>query len=284
MYPTLVALRQLGGSAAVSELDEAVIKVAGVTDDQLAVEFPPESSQSGSKVVYRLAWARSYLKAIGLVDNSERGIWSLNREGARHLDIGREEAEKKLGPAISEYKRRKARERGMEEEAEGADELGDTQVPESTWKQELLGKLKEMDPTAFERLAKRLLREAGFTNLAVTPASGDGGIDGSGIYKPSLVSFPVRFQCKRHKGSVGPEPVRAFRGTLGAGTMGIFITTGTFTPGAKTAATRNAAALPVDLIDGDDLCDLLKDYGLGLEVKERVVEEVTLKPEFFDSV
>jgi restriction system protein len=55
----------------------------------------------------------------------------------------------------------------------------------------------------FERLAQRLLREAGFLTATVTGRSGDGGIDGIGVYRMSLLSFPVFFQCKRYKGSVG---------------------------------------------------------------------------------
>ena len=59
--------------------------------------------------------------------------------------------------------------------------------------------------------------------------------------------------------------------------------TGTFSPSAKKEATRNGAP-PVDLIDGDELCNLLKEYGLGVEVQKRVVEDVTLLTSFFDSV
>ena len=50
--------------------------------------------------------------------------------------------------------------------------------------------------------AQRILREAGFVNVTVTGKSGDGGIDGAGTYRLSLVSFPVYFQCKRYKGTV----------------------------------------------------------------------------------
>jgi restriction system protein len=46
-----------------------------------------------------------------------------------------------------------------------------------------------MDPAGFERLAKRLLREADFISVNVTGRSGDGGIDGLGIYRLSLLSF-----------------------------------------------------------------------------------------------
>ena len=61
-------------------------------------------------------------------------------------------------------------------------------------------------PDAFERLAQRLLREADFDSVKVTGQSGDGGIDGLGVYRLGLMSFPVFFQCKRYRGSVGPAP------------------------------------------------------------------------------
>ena len=66
----------------------------------------------------------------------------------------------------------------------------------------------------FERLARRLLREADFDSANVTGQSGDGGIDGLGVYRLGLVSFPVFFQCKRYQGSVGPSAVRDFRGAM----------------------------------------------------------------------
>jgi restriction system protein len=63
-------------------------------------------------------------------------------------------------------------------------------------------------------LARPLLLEAGFVSATVTGKSGDGGIDGIGVYTLSLVSFPIFFQCKRHKGSVGASAVRDFRGAM----------------------------------------------------------------------
>jgi restriction system protein len=80
------------------------------------------------------------------------------------------------------------------------DDESDSAVDAPTWKETLLEILMGMDPGAFERLARRLLREAGFTNVTVTGRSGDGGIDGTGVYQLSLVSFPVVFQCKRYRG------------------------------------------------------------------------------------
>ena len=118
-------------------------------------------------------------------------------------------------------------------------------------------------------------------SATVTGRTGDGGIDGLGIYRMSLVSFPVFFQCKRYRGSVGSGVVRDFRGAMaGRGDKGLLITTGTFTGEAKAEATRDGAP-PVDLIDGRRLCDLLKEYDLGVRTQTRVVEDVTVDKDFF---
>jgi len=149
------------------------------------------------------------------------------------------------------------------------------------WKDGLLKAVTGMSPSGFEHLAKRLLREAGFIQMRVTGQSGDGGIDGVGVYRLSLVSFPIYFQCKKWKGSVGPKEVRDFRGAMaGRGDRGLLITTATFTAEAKKEANRDGAP-PVDLINGDRLCDLLKEYQMGVKTERREIENVELEPSFF---
>jgi restriction system protein len=171
--------------------------------------------------------------------------------------------------------------REVEATAEETDAVAVAESEEG-WREELLRILAELDPAAFERLALRLLREAGFTNTQVTGRPGDGGIDGQGLYRLSLVSFPVFFQCKRYASSVGAAAVRDFRGAVsGRGDQGLLITTGTFTAEAKREANR-AGATPIDLIDGERLCDLLKEYGLG--VSTRTVEKITVSSDFFGEV
>jgi restriction system protein len=152
------------------------------------------------------------------------------------------------------------------------------------WKEKLLETLLALSPERFEHLARRLLLEAGFTSARVTGRSGDEGIDGIGIYRLSLVSFPVFFQCKRYRGSVRAGAVRDFRGAMaGRGERGLLITTGTFTAEAKQESTRDGAS-PIDLIDGDRLCELLKQYRLGVRTDLRQVEDVTVDADFFRDV
>ena len=128
------------------------------------------------------------------------------------------------------------------------------------------------------------MREAGFINTQVTGKGGDGGIDGTGTYRVSLISFTVYFQCKRVKGSVSPSVVRDFRGAMtGRGDKGLLLTTGTFSADAKKEATRDGAP-PIDLVDGDALCDLLKQYQLGVQTSRREVEEVQLDTDAIDEI
>jgi restriction system protein len=147
------------------------------------------------------------------------------------------------------------------------------------WKDHLLEILRSLEPAAFERLAQRILREAGFIKVEVTGRSGDGGIDGIGVLRVNLLSFQVLFQCKRYQSSVGAGAIRDFRGAMvGRSDKGLMITTGTFTPDAKKEATRDGAPA-IDLIDGELLCDLLKDLKLG--VRTEMVERVTAEPNWF---
>jgi restriction system protein len=67
----------------------------------------------------------------------------------------------------------------------------------------------------------------------------------------------------------------------GRADKGLIITTGTFTAEARKEATRDGAPA-IDLIDGDALCELMKDLGLGVRIRQ--VEEVSLNEEFFGAI
>lgn len=274
LWPTIVAVRGLGGSGSIDEIAEAVVNQGGFTEDQQQV-LHGDGPQT--EIGYRVAWARSYLKGMGLLVNSKRGVWSLTEEG-RTVQQG--EIVPRHRRYLSQYREERRRKR-MQDEAS----IGEKDVDQdSDWRDQLLEALTAMKPDGFERLAQRLLREAGFVSATVTGRTGDGGIDGLGMYRMSLVSFPVFFQCKRYKGSVGSAAVRDFRGAMaGRGDKGLLITTGTFTSEAKAEATRDGPP-PVDLIDGNRLCDLLKEYDLGVKTTVRQVEDITVDTEFFTDI
>lgn len=276
LVPTVQAVRAIGHSGTIDEIEEKVVETEGFSDEQQSV-LHKEGPRT--EIEYRLAWARTWLKGMGLLDNSTRGIWTTTEKG-------RSIAEHEVPPLVKEY--RAGLQAQRHEHGDLAEEIKndvDDQAEEETdWREQLLKLILSMSSDGFERLAQRLLRAAGFINTSVTGRSGDGGIDGVGVYRLSLVSFPVFFQCKRYKGSVGPEKVRDFRGAMaGRGDKGLLITTGAFTTEARREATRDGAP-PIDLIDGERLCELLKEHRLGVTTTPRIVEEIELRPEFFSEL
>lgn len=276
LIPTLEALKQLGGSGSIEEINEKVYEIEKYSDEILEASHDENGVQT--KVEYRLAWARTYLKKYGLLENSSRGIWALvnNEIDTTHLnsdEIVRYVRERTRKSKSEKLKSLKLQNEGVENDIES----------QLDWKENLLSVLLNIEPSAFERLCQRLLRENGFVQVEVTGKSGDGGIDGKGIVRMNgFLSFHVFFQSKRYKGSVGSGDVRDFRGAMqGRADKGLFITTGKFTREAIKEATRDGAS-PIDLIDGEQLCDKLKEFNLG--VKTELIEDVTINTEWFDKI
>jgi restriction system protein len=286
MLATVEALKSIGGSASIQELDETVIEREGVSEEEQAIMMPNGRYQ---KLNYYLAWARTYLKRGSAIDNSSRGVWALLDGGEAISDRSQTEAivdqvteEEKIRAKTKRDAKKKAKLPREEQQSMPLNTPDNDEETPDDWKATLIDVLKAMDPYAFERLSQRLLREAGFTKVEVRGKTGDGGIDGIGILRVNLVSFQIYFQCKRWKGSVGSKEIRDFRGALeGRADKGLFITTGTFTSQASEEATRDGAKA-IDLIDGGRLCDLLKQYELG--VSTTMIEKVDVTTNWFEVI
>lgn len=283
IVPTVKALIDLGGSGTVDEINSRVYEIAEISDEVL--QIPHGETGNTCEVDYRLAWSKTYLKKFGLLENSSRGIWALSKPDIDvtkldYLEIVRVVREQsKPNPTEVETKNKKPKTTNEQIEEDVTEEVDNTEE----WKEKLLKILYNISPSAFERLSQRLLRESGFSQVEVTGKVGDGGIDGKGIVRVSgLLSFHVIFQCKRYQGSVSPSQIRDFRGAMqGRADKGLVITTGKFTREAIKEATRDGAP-PIDLIDGELLCEKLKELNLGIETK--FTETVNIKNEWFENL
>lgn len=272
LWPTLKALENLGGSASNEELLEEVASILDLRDSALEV---PHKTGSRSAIEYRAAWARTRLRNIGAISSTSRAIWTLTEKGRQFRD------EKEIREQVRT--KRKSQRASRNQPGSNVEPGDEGEVPDDQiWVEDLLDILRGIEPSAFERLCQRVLRESGFAKVEVTGRSGDGGVDGTGVLRINLLSFHVVFQCKRYAGSVGSQEIRNFRGAVsGRADKGLFITTGRFTRDAEREAVRDGA-LSIDLIDGKDLCKLLKDLGLGVETEP--VEVVRPRQEFFESL
>ncbi|KAB2910238.1 MAG: restriction endonuclease [Hyphomicrobiaceae bacterium] len=268
--PTVECVKARGGSMTIEEMEEAVAAAMELTDELRAI---PHGEGPRSQFDYELAWVRTYLKKVGAMENSERGVWRLTPAGA-----AMNEAELAAIPRrVREMDRQRRQDREAEPEIEAVED-----AIELNWKDKLLTALLGMAPDGFERLCQRILRESGFTKVEVTGRTGDGGIDGTGVLRVNLLSFHVLFQSKRIKGSVGAPVIRDFRGAMvGRADKGLIITTSSFTPEARREATRDGAPA-IDLVDGDALCDLLKQLKLGVSI--RLIEEAEVDPSYFNGI
>lgn len=274
MIPLLDALEKLGGSGSIEEIYSKVIEISNFSEATLNQLHDPEKSGQ-TEVGYRLAWARTYLKKFGFLENSSRGIWALTEKARSNPNFNPDE--------VVMYVRGLDKSISTNKELESTSDLIEV-VAENSWKQQLATVLtQKLDPSAFERLIQRLLRESGFVQVEVTGKTGDGGIDGKGIARiHGFMSFHVLFQCKRYKGSVGASEIRDFRGAMvGRADKGLFITTGTFTAAALKEATRDGAP-PIDLVDGDELADKLKELELGMKIE--LVEKIIIDESWFESI
>jgi restriction system protein len=268
MNPVLQALKHLGGSGTNEEIDDKVAEIVKIPLEQLDILHNPNKGGM-TEIEYRLMWTRTYLKKYGLIENSSRGVWALTVKGSERYPID----EKKVVRFVRDQ---------IKSEKQKTSEVEDEPDKKVEWQEELLDIILKMPPSSFEKLIQRLLRESGFVQVEVTGQSGDGGIDGHGIMRlGGLLSFHVIFQGKRWKGSVGAGQVRDFRGAMvGRADKGLFITTGTFTKDAIKEATRDGAPA-IDLVDGDQLVEKLKQLSLGIQSKKIEIEQVVIDKEWF---
>lgn len=252
LAPVMDALKALGGSGYVPEIDDKVIEQLQISDE--VAEIPHGEKRSETRLKNSLYGARTRLKAEGFLENPKRSLWTV--APGQHID-----------PQCLV-------ETGSDDSPETKDE----------WRDELFTVLTEtLHPDAFERLVQLLLRQCGFIEVHVTGKPGDDGIDGIGIAKMNdLMSFHVFFQCKRQKSAVAVGAMRDFRGAMANRPgKGMFITTSSFTREARKEATRDR--LPhIDLIDGEQLMEKLKELRLGLKVE--TVEKVEIDKNWYQNI
>ena len=265
LIPTLTALSQSGGSATIRELEERVPRISELTEEQLAVVIEKGTKKGRRQVFYNMDWARTYLKKAGVVNNLKRATWSITPEGWAYLRMDPLQAEQQIINRAQKVIKAERESRRGKTARSGETGSGD-------WKRTLLDILKDMKLTDFEKLIVKLLREIGFVSLK--------DVNLEGVWKTPVLNIQVYIQCKRYVASVGAGALRKFRIAMaGRGDRGLFITTSTFTVESKEVAAR---VMPhIDLIDGEELCNLLKKHRLGVTAEERVVEDISVDVRFF---
>ena len=272
IYPTLRAVASLGGSAQGAEITDALIELLKVTPEQLAVTY---DGRPKSVLIDRMDWARSYAKLGGALDSPRRGLFILSNLGKHVLSLPEEEGQAQVAQLDCDIRAARRRRGSGEGETDLGAGAADIEAGEDgAWREALLARLHRLSPAGFEEFTLYLLRTFGI-ELARVGGVGDEGIDGIGLAPISAVlSSRVAVQAKRYDptATVGREIVALFqRDAAAAGAeRAVLVTLARFSPAARKAATVTTPT--VDLIDGDKLCDLVRDQQIGLRIVTQVDE------------
>ena len=148
--PVLDAMHRLGGSATIAEMNAAVLATLGLSSEEAAQLHDAHSTE----VEYRLAWARTYLKAYGLLGNSSRGVWVLTEQGRQSTRVD--------DRAVARFVRQRGNRKDPQASDAGLSEVAEEQQEEQ-WRNLLMTTLLTLRPDAFERLCQRILRESGWS-------------------------------------------------------------------------------------------------------------------------
>jgi restriction system protein len=258
---TIEALKKLGGSGSISDINEEVINILRLPDNLVNLLHKTNTGKPDNRteLEYELAWTRTNLKKKSVVEKSSRGIWALT-------DFAKSDVKMMVDAT------------NQDDKNSTDNELTDEDFE---WKNEVIKVLtEEISPSEFERLIQRVLRESGFEQVEVTGRTNDGGIDGRGIARINgILSFHILFQCKRYKNSVSSNEIRDFRGAMvGRTDKGLFVTTGKFTREAVKEANRDGAPI-IDLVDGEKLAEKLKELKLGIDIL--MVEKIVVNKDWF---
>jgi len=278
IVPTFQALKTLGGSGNNDDILAQIIADLRLSNE--IVDAPHKGSTSMTELAYQAAWARTYLKNCGIISNTTRRVWVISPDFVHSETVDAKVIIATVTKQNSDKRKSKAADTIVSNDTPTDDGIEEPDEIKS-WRVKLSEILHSMDPYGFERLAQRILRECGFSQVEVTKKSGDGGIDGTGKLKINgIFSFNVAFQCKRYSGIVGASAIRDFRGSLTTDIeKGVLITTGTFSKAAKEEAS-NPGKQQIDLIDGEELMNKIAEYGIG--VREVIVYEID--EEFFAKI
>jgi restriction system protein len=251
----------------------------------LSPELLDQKTKSGDILIYnRIAWGKSYLKKGGYIMFPERGMVQITEKGKsqkKELKLSEIEGNSNFLEFYTEEK-----EKGISKNTEIKNstpqdliDTGFTEI-ETQVKNDLLDKLKTIDPYYFEKVILILSKKMGYGDFIETSKSGDGGIDGI-INEDKLGLDKIYIQAKRYgENKVREKEIRNFIGAMSGDTSkGVFVTTSTFDVGAVKKA--HDAHHTIILIDGSKLVDLMHQYNVGIQIKA-TYEVKELDEDFFE--
>ena len=237
---------------------------------------------SGRQTIYdnRIGWATTYLKKAGVIVSPKRAQLVISDTGkalvASGVHVDNKLLEKQF-PSFAEFTGKKS------DAAQTANEplilQDDSETPQETLErvygtinkqlaEDLLAEIMMQSAKFFEILVVDLMKAMNYGEGFVTQMSGDDGIDGI-IHEDRLGFNLIYIQAKRWnpETTIGKPEVQKFAGAMMGPPKvekGLFITTATFSQGARAFAD----AQHIILVDGKKLTELMLEHELGVSTQK----------------
>lgn len=205
--------------------------------------FLREYSKFGAPVTVKETLRRRLLNLMERGCVTRDGIvYSITRNGmdyAEHFAVGGVGSKREVIRAITSFNRKQQK--------------------------ELLQLLGRMPLRYFENLVGELLEAMGYEDVTITRESGDKGVEVVAMTQFGITTVKEVLRVVRQQGNIGRPQLDRLRGLLPQhnAIKGVLITLGKFTRNCREDAVREGN-IPIALIDGDGLVELLSEHGIGL--------------------
>ncbi len=213
----------------------------------------------------------------------KKGVWYLTKEGETAIGLGEVGLLNAATEAYRIWKKEKEVEEvdGGELEESSSDKEQEATIDEieQIALEGLRNYIKSKNPYEFQDLAAALLRGMGYYTPFVAPTGKDGGVDIIAYRDPlGTVSPRIKVQVKHRDQSASVHEIRQLMGLLQKdGDVGIFISSGGFTPDSKTTA--RSSHVHVELIDLPRFIELWQEFYSKLSDEDKSM--LPLTPIFF---
>lgn len=299
MRPALKMLHEQGALRS-REVKDKLADHFDLSEEQRAQLLP-----SGGQRLFdnRVAWALTHLAQAGAVRRPQRGVVAITERGVQLLQSRPEEVGVADLRAFDEYLEFRQRTRAPSPLAPPTSSVPHLEVESdetpaallsravienrAALEHEVLDRALALSPMGFEDLVISLLERMGYGqagSVERTSATGDAGVDGI-ISQDPLGLDRIYVQAKRYAvdNVIHRPKIHEFAGALlgKQGDRGVYITTSSFSNGARQEADRINAR--IELIDGPRLAELLVRYRVGVQVEE-TVELLRMDEDFYEGL
>ena len=278
IFAALQFLKERGGEAPGREVVAAVEKRVDL-DDWARATYEKTGYVRWQSILH--FFSIDCVKAGYLL--KKKGVWYLTPEGEKALKLGAVELLRAATDAYRKWKDEnqpsgEVEDQDIPKEGQQGQEATIQQIEQSAI-EGLRQRIATLNPYEFQDLVAALLRGMGYYTPFVAPQGKDGGVDVIAYRDPlGTVSPRIKVQIKHRDSTASVQEVRQLMGLLQKdGDVGMFVSSGGFSPDAKTTA--RGSPVHVELVDLDRFIALWQEFYPKLNDEDKAL--LPLVPIYF---